>query len=63
MRERTPAMDAAFMPKAVPVTRLDYPFLVKVFVGIGVMLAVVSPLSRILSLSLPAAWCLRWPCG
>ena len=27
-------------------TRLDYPFLVKVFLGVGVLLAVVSPLSR-----------------
>ena len=46
MRERTSAMDAAYAPKAVPVTRLDYPFLVKVFLGVGVLLAMVSPLSR-----------------
>ena len=46
MRERTSAMDAAFVPKSVPVTRLDYPFLVKVFLGVGILLAVVSPLSR-----------------
>jgi hypothetical protein len=39
-------MDAAFMPKAVSVTRLDYSFLVKVFLGVGVVLAMVSPLAR-----------------
>ena len=46
MRERTPAMDAAFVPKAAAVTRLDYSFLVKVFVGVGVLLAMLSPLTR-----------------
>ena len=39
-------MDAAFVPKAVPVTRLDYAFLLKVFVGLGLTLAVISPLTR-----------------
>lgn len=34
------------MPRAAPVTRLDYPFLVKVFLGLGVILAMLSPLSR-----------------
>lgn len=46
MRERTPAMDTAFVPKATAVTRLDYPFLIKLFLGLGVVLAMVSPLAR-----------------
>lgn len=39
-------MDTAFAPKPVSVTRLDYAFLQKVFLGIGLMLVIVSPLSK-----------------
>ena len=46
MRERTPAMDAAFVPKPVSVTRLDYTFLLRVFLGIGVMFLIFSPFSK-----------------
>jgi hypothetical protein len=39
-------MDAAFVPRPVSGTRLDYSFLLKVFVGLGMMLVIVSPWSR-----------------
>jgi hypothetical protein len=39
-------MDPAFAPKPVSETRLDYSFLLKVFVGLGIVLAMLSPFSR-----------------
>jgi len=39
-------MDAAYVPKAVSVTRLDYSFLQRIFVAVGVMLVVLAPFSK-----------------
>jgi len=46
MRERTAAMNAADVPKAIHITRLDYAFLRRVLLVVGIMLVVVSPLSK-----------------
>src|SRR4051812_59208 len=46
MRERTPAMEAAYLAKEVHVTRLDYGFLQRVFLIVGFLLVVLSPLSK-----------------
>jgi hypothetical protein len=46
MSERTPALDPAFAPRPESVTRLDYSFLLKVFLGLGILLAMLSPFTR-----------------
>jgi len=46
MRQYLPTMDAAVVPKARSATHLDYGFLKKVFLVVGIVLTVASPFAR-----------------